>query len=275
VPYAGMTYDLATDTKGFTANGVRTHNSFHSGGVASGAGAGSVSTLARLQQLLNMPQTLRDSATLSQAEGKIQSVKPSSAGGVEVTVGGKKHYVPRHLVTPDIKTGGEVKKGDSLSVAHAPTNPHQLLDITGNINKVRAYLVDQLDAAYGKQGVRRRNVETVVRGLTNLTKVKDPGSSEHLHGDVLPLSAVEEHNRNLPKGKRPIEHTPVLHGMSQIPFKASKDWIARLNYRQLPVTIQEGASEGWKSNLHGTHPIPGIAYGVEFGKPPAGKKGPY
>ncbi len=36
VRYTGMVYDIATETQGFTSNGVRTHNTFHSGGAVAG-----------------------------------------------------------------------------------------------------------------------------------------------------------------------------------------------------------------------------------------------
>jgi hypothetical protein len=79
---------------------------------------------------------------------------------------------------------------------------------------------------------------------------------------------VEDYNRNLGKNDRPITHEPVLFGIKQVPAKASSDWMSRLNYRELHSAIQQGASLGQKAELHGSHPIPGIARGSEFGLPP-------
>jgi hypothetical protein len=51
----------------------------------------------------------------------------------------------------------------------------------------------------------------------------------------------------------------------------SENWMARLNTKDLAKTIREGASRGWSSDIHGTHPIPGYVYGAEFGKGTDGK----
>jgi hypothetical protein len=128
------------------------------------------------------------------------------------------------------------------------------------------------DTIYEKEGVRRRNVEVAVRALTNLTKIRDPGTSDHVTGDIVPRTVADEHNRELPKGQKPIEHDPILKGIEQVPGLITKNWMARLNYRNIHQTIQQAASEGWSSDLHGSHPIPGIAYGAEFGKPPSDVK---
>jgi len=146
---------------------------------------------------------------------------------------------------------------------------------------VQNYLTQELHSApeekngkgvYGGLGVRRRNVEVAVRTVTNLTKINDPGHSDHLHGDVVPRSVVEEFNRNLPKGKDPIKHSPILKGIEHVPDLASQNWMARLNYQRLSSTLQQAAAEGWKAELHGNHPIPGLALGSEFGKAPKGYK---
>jgi DNA-directed RNA polymerase subunit beta' len=246
-------------------------DAFHSGGIASSErGAKSVDRFTRLRNLLEMPKKLRDEATVAQVSGKITEVKKDPTG-VSVVVNGVRHFVPHNLEDPArIKVGVEVRKGDKLSEGYV--NPHHLLSATKDIHAVQNYLVKEMhEGLYDKEGVRRRNVEVAIRATTNLTKIRDPGSSDHLPGDVVPRSVVEEHNRNLPKGAKPIEHEPILKGIEQVPGHISTNWMGRLNYRELHTTIQQAASQGWKSDLHGSHPIPGVAYGAEFGKPPPGK----
>lgn len=55
---------------------------------------------------------------------------------------------------------------------------------------------------------------------------------------------------------KPITRNPLL----------DPDWMARLGFKYLKNTILEGATFGQSSDLHGTHPIPAFAYGVDFGK---------
>jgi hypothetical protein len=117
--------------------------------------------------------------------------------------------------------------------------------------------------------VRPRNIELVVRALTNYTRVKDPGSSHWEAGDVIPHSVVEEYNRSIKgqKNEKPVLHEPELHGSGTIP-RLSTDWMARLNYQRLGETVQRAASNAWKSDIHGSHPVPALAFGAEFNKPP-------
>jgi DNA-directed RNA polymerase subunit beta' len=246
-------------------------DAFHSGGVASSErGARSVDRFERLKNLLKMPKTLRDAATLSTASGTVSAIKkdPNDTGQY-VVVNGVSHFVPKLLIKDDLLVGKEVKKGDTLSEGFV--DPKKYLAITKDIHAVQNHLVKEMhEGLYDKEGVRRRNIEVVVRALTNLTKVKDPGTSDFLPGDVVPRSVVESFNRALPKGQKHIEHEPELHGVGQIPAKAS-NWMARLNYQGLHSAIQQAAAQAQKADLHGTNPIPSIAFGSEFGKPPPGR----
>ena len=245
-------------------------DAFHTGGVAGGRGGSSVGKIERLKQLLKMPKTLRGSAVLAKATGPIQNIKPNPAlGGHIVTVGGLDHLVRADELKKTLNVGDVVEKGQSLSHERAPIHPKELLAITKDLPKVQNYLVDELyQKLYKKENVRPRNIELVVRALTNYTRIKDPAHSEWETGDIVPHSVVEEYNRGLKgKGATPVAHEPVLHGSGTIP-RLSTDWMARLNYQRLGETIQRGAGMAWKSDIHGAHPIPGLAYGTEFGAPP-------
>jgi hypothetical protein len=69
-----------------------------------------------------------------------------------------------------------------------------------------------------------------------------------------------------------VEHEPLIKGVSEIPNLINPNWMARLNYQELHSAVQQAASRGARAELHGSHPIPGIAMGTEFGKPPPGSK---
>ena len=65
-----------------------------------------------------------------------------------------------------------------------------------------------------------------------------------------------------------VKYQPILKGAGTLPLDRTEDFLARANYEKLRSTFTDAAAEGWKSNIHGTHPIPGLAYGKEFGKNP-------
>lgn len=242
-------------------------NAFHSGGVAGGAGAESTDSFTRLSQLLKMQKRLPGAATLSKTSGTVQSVqKDLASGGWRVMIGGKSHYVPIKNKLRVTK-GSKVKKGEPISTG--PVDPHQLLKLT-NINTVQNYLTSELEKLYSGAGVKRRNIEVVVRSLTNLAKVKDPADSHYSPGEVVKRSVLDDYNRKLKPGSKPIKYTPVLKGVGRTALEQHDDWMARLNYQYLKSTILEGAAQGWETNVggmdHGAHPVPSYAYGVHFGK---------
>jgi DNA-directed RNA polymerase subunit beta' len=242
-------------------------DSFHTGGVAGSRGAGATSRIGRLKELLNLPAKLPDSATLSRTNGRVDKIEKGSTGW-NVRINGHDHFAPAtkrlEFKGKPLEVGMQVTKG--AKITSGPVNPRDLLPLT-DIHTVQNHLVGELyDGIYKDERVRRRNIETVVRSLTNLVKIQDPAGTDYLTGDIVSRSVIEEHNRNLPAGAMPIKAPPVLKGMAQGVLDSQEDWLARLNFRRLKETVMEGAAKGWSTNLHGTHPVPAYAYGAEFGE---------
>ena len=243
-------------------------DSFHTGGVAASRGAGAGNKFARLNELIGVPKTLKNSATLSKVEGTVDKIERDQAtNGHFIYVGGERHFAPPGL-------GLAVKTGDRVAAGHPMTegsiNPHELLPLT-DIHTVQNYITDELHRKIysndkGESEVNRRNIETVVRSLTNLARVEHPGDSSHLHGDVVLRTVVDEHNRQLKDGEHPIIAKPIIRSAEQVALDQQEDWMARLNFRRLKQSILEGAAKNWKSDLHGSNPVPAYAFGSEFGK---------
>jgi len=238
---------------------------FHMGGVA-GSGGGVMSSMDRLTQLLKIPQKLPGAAILSPVSSSVSSVKKSSAGGYDLVVGGKDVYIPGTR-TLGVKKGDSVKRGQRLS--GGPIDPRQLLELT-NIDTVQRYLSDEIFKVFESEGVRRRNIEVVTKALTNLGQVTDSGdSNSHIRGDKVTLSYAAHENKSL---KNPMKIKPVMRGIETLALDQTTDWLARLQYRKLKETFTRGVSEGWKSDIHGIHPTPGIVYSAEFGDDRTGGK---
>ena len=240
---------------------------FHTGGTAA-TKTQLVDDFSRVKDMLRFPQTLRGSATLSTMAGRVDKIQKDPAGGTNVFVAGERHYVPQTLGAPmyggkTLRTGMQVRRGMPLSLG--PVNPHQMLPLTG-IDQVQNHLADELHSVYGKEGIRRRHSEMVVKALTNLTKIDDPGGhKQYIRGDYAPTSAVSNLNRKY-KDFDPIIHQPILKGVDVLPMEMQEDWIAKLNHQDLKRTVLDAAQQGWTSQLHGMHPIPPVVFGAEFGQ---------
>ena len=262
-----------------------TLKSFHTGGIASaGAGGKVLGYFDRIKQLTTLPETIPDEAKLAMKSGTIDKVENTHLG-TNVWIGGVNHFIPldragRRLTEPvpgitaaELKweppaVGQKVVAGSSLSdPSRTYVNPHDLYRATGSIEKVQNHLVNELHGIYRQEGVRRQNVETVVKAMSNLTRVVDPGdASDVLKGDYQPTSVMQALNKQLVQhGKKPVEHAPILKGVNVMPLQVQEDWLAKMNFERIRGSVMQAAATGAYSNLHGTHPIPGIAYGAEFG----------
>lgn len=258
-----------------------TLKAFHSGGVSTG-GAGTATSFERVQDLTQLPSKIPDAATLAMKSGTIEKME-NDATGVRVWIGGKSHHVGKDrsgaLLTKPLskdpvpgwtppKVGMKVEAGQTLSdPTRSFINPHDLYKATNSMERVQNFLTDELHGIYKHEGVRRQNVETVVRAMGELTKVRDPGDSDAvLKGEYRNASLVRSLNKELAKsGKRPIEHSPILKGLDVLPLEVQEDWMAKLMHQKLRTSIIEAAAVGAASNIHGLHPVPAMAYGAEVG----------
>ena len=240
---------------------------FHTGGVAGTSDVADYFTAA--EDLLKVPEKLRGEATLSQVAGKVEKITTDALGGKVVVVAGRPHTVPHtNQLLPNIRIGEDIQKADALSTGRK--NPNHILEITKSMGAVRNHITESLNNLYVETtgNERRRNIETVIRAMTDLTKVKDPGDAPGLlRGQILPLSEVQQQNRDLRRaGRKEISHMPTLKPLNYAPLSGTEDWMARLNYQRLKETYVEGGAQNWSSDIHG-HPIPGIAHGAAFGLP--------
>ncbi len=237
-----------------------TMNSFHTGGVASQE-IGKEQGLPRVLQLLKLPEGLPNKATLADQNGKVTQVVRSPAGGYEVTIDKNVHFIGVGL-TPTVKVGDTVKKGDKISTG--VESPQDILRTKG-LEETRNFLTRELSETY-KGDIHHNILETIVQKMTDLTKVENPGNStEVLPGEFVSYARVEALNRDGAE----IEHTPTLRSIEHLPSYLNKDWIAKMNFRNIKKSVITSAQEAQESQFKGTvNPITAFAYGVDFGSTP-------
>jgi DNA-directed RNA polymerase subunit beta' len=281
---------------------------FHMGGTVSGGG-GVFGGFEHVNNFLVAPETFKNKATLSTLSGKVTKITPGSAGGFHVEIDGIPHFVNPKAGDLKVKKGDSVKKGDLLNygIPH-PKDAMHLLGEIGGIHKITETLHD----IYTNSGIAidRRNLETIVRGMTGFGIVKDEGTHKHfVEGDTVPLSQIYEFNQHADKvhtmplhdaygmildknigsfqaGSRvdknmiqslsrhykevdvkqsPIKYERTVLGVQQAPLK-TRDWMSQLGFRYLKRGLQEGATYGYHSDIHGTAPIPSFVTG-QLGDP--------
>ena len=281
---------------------------FHLGGTASGGG-GVFGGFEHVANFLQAPETFKNKATMASIDGTVTDIKEGAAGGWHVTIGNKNHFVNPKSGELFVKKGDHVKVGDLLN--NGVPHPKDAIKLLGEIDGIHK-ITDSLHKIYkdSKIGMDRRNVETVVRGMTGFGIIQDAGTHEHfVKGDVVPLSAISSFNQTAGKSKEvalkdaygmhlsqevghfksgtrvgnkmidalagkhskvQVEHAPISYertaiGVQQAPLK-NQDWMARLGYRYLKRGLQEGATYGYESDLHGHNPIAAFVTG-QMGDP--------
>jgi DNA-directed RNA polymerase subunit beta' len=263
-----------------------TLKAFHTGGVREASGSKVVNAFKHFSNLLMLPEHVPNEATLSMVSGKVEKIQPT-ATGVDIFVGGKRHHVsndargmPLHAALPNSRgisgympwqppvVGMQVEAGQHLSDPNRTVvNPRQLFKATNSMERVQGHLVDEIHGLYAKEGIKRRAIETIVRVMGNLTEVTDSGDHPTvLRGEYRPTTTVYKLNAELiAASKKPIEHKPTLKGIEVLPLEMQEDWMAKLQHRHLRETLMEAAATRGVSHIHGTHPVPGMAFGSELG----------
>jgi DNA-directed RNA polymerase beta subunit/DNA-directed RNA polymerase beta' subunit len=245
---------------------------FHEGGVYNpDAKAGAKDIYKQASSLLRMPSSMGGNAAVINAEdSKILDVaRNRSKGGWDLKMeNGKNIFLKNEFRAPDGKTsipdfykkGMDIKKGEILTDGIA--NPKELLEKTGDIGRVQSFLTERLGNLYSGVGVKRRNIESLVRSVTGTVEVTEPAGTPHRPGDKLDLITAEAIKKMNPKFK----YRSLLVGVDVAPRALREDWLAKINYNNIRRTLLESASIGAESEIHGTNPIPGLYYGVEFNR---------
>lgn len=72
------------------------------------------------------------------------------------------------------------------------------------------------------------------------------------------------HNSVMAHKNKP-DFEPYMFGLRAVP-QQEKDWMAQLGSSHLTKNLLKNVQRSSESHLHGLHPVPGLAKGVEFGK---------
>lgn len=148
----------------------------HKGGVA----GKKRDLFTEASNMLKMPENFKDEATLSTLDGKVTKVEKTPLGDHSVIVNDVRHFVP-NIQEVLVKAGDAVHAGQALSTGTA--NPKQLVALRG-MGEGRKYIADSLREIYGSD-LDPRHFDLVAKNLVKYVKVRDPGETGLLPGDII------------------------------------------------------------------------------------------
>jgi DNA-directed RNA polymerase subunit beta' len=250
-----------------------TMQTFHTGGAgkASSVSAG----FGRLEELMHVPEKIRDAGVLARQAGIVTRIEPNPAGGRNLFINNEEYYIPRERELV-VSIGSSVKRGDLLT--NGSIRPQELSELKDHLT-AQQYVADEINKIYDNK-FARKTFETVLRGVSNNAEVLGiPDEVENkvdfMRGDTVQLTRLKRLNREFEKeGKPQIEYRPYFKSIGVLPLKDA-DWLKRLTTNHLVQTIQDAAAMGGEGDTKGTDPMSAYLYGLEFGKEINPKKGQF
>lgn len=137
--------------------------------------------------LLVNPQKFQDKAIIAEGNGEVHSIKTTTLGDTTLNVGNKEYFIPNSQDV-SVKEGDKVKTGEALS--SGTINTRELVALRG-IGEGRRYMSNKLYEIYGG-GLDPRHFDLIAKNLVKYVKVKDPGNTAYLPGQVVTVNHIAD-----------------------------------------------------------------------------------
>lgn len=224
-----------------------TMRTFHLGGVAGGGDI--TSGLPRVQEIFEAREPL-GKAVISQIEGKVVEVTKDKVVKIEP----KKGEIVEYQVSPKmavlVKKGQEVKRGQQLCEGNLDLK--ELFRMVGE-EETKLYIVNEIQRIYVFQGVsiHDKHVEVIVRQMFSRLKIKDPGDSSFVAGEIVSKALFFAETALLKKDKKqPPKAAPVLLGISQAAL-STESFLSAASFQETSRILIRAAIEGAQDKLRG------------------------
>jgi len=234
-----------------------TMRTFHSGGVA---GTDITQGLPRVEELFEA-RPPKKAAIICEQTGSIMSITRSENANIhEINVvdgaTGEMHKYPvPYGVKILVKEGDAIERGDVLTAGSKA--PNDILRISG-LDKVYEYITEEIQKAYGSQGVsvNDKHVEIIARQMTRKVHVDDVGDTDLLLGTLMDVLDFEEVNNQIRErnaaGENLREATAsrVLLGITKASLQ-TESFLSAASFQETTKVLTEAAIKGKVDHLMG------------------------
>ncbi|MHB0999772.1 MAG: DNA-directed RNA polymerase subunit beta' [Armatimonadota bacterium] len=170
---------------------------------------------------------------------------------IEEVVLRKTHLVP-YRGNLEVNIGDELEAGDRLT--EGPLDPHKVLELRG-VRGVMDYLNREIQSVYRSQGttINDKHVETIVRQMLKRRKVRSPGDTRFLPGQVVDKFEFEDENTRVramePAGTEATADW-VLLGITEASL-ATESFLSAASFQKTTRVLTDAAVKGKRDNLVG------------------------
>ncbi|OQX00866.1 DNA-directed RNA polymerase subunit beta' [Candidatus Parcubacteria bacterium A4] len=252
-----------------------TMRTFHTGGVASGTDI--TSGLPRVQEIFES-RIPGGKAIICLANGKVEDITPDGIisirvknedsekedeeDGPEVKKTKKaekkektsKSEIVEYEIPPRtkilVKVGDEVMRGQPLSEGNFDLKEFFKLN---NQEATQKYIVNEIQKIYASQGalIHDKHPEIIVRQMFSRAKIKDPGDSSFVQGEIIEKAQLTIKNELLRKeGKKIATAKVILLGISRVSL-TTDSFLSAASFQETSRVLIKAAAEGKSDNLIG------------------------
>ena len=232
-----------------------TMRTFHTGGVA---GGDITHGLPRVEEIFES-RIPKGRAFLAEEEGVVSNIEEKGLLkiiSIKAAAGGKgkkekiyEYSVPRFSEI-FVKIGDKAQKGAQLS--EGALDLKELFALKGS-RAVEKYIINEVLRIYVSEGatINDKHVEIIVRQMFGRVRIKNPGDTEFVGGEVVEKSRFLEMNREAKKaGKQPAKAQQLLLGVTKVAL-STQSFLSAASFQETARVLVTAASEGRIDVLRG------------------------
>ena len=255
-----------------------TMRTFHTGGVA---GKDITQGLPRVEEIFEA-RVPKGKAIISEVDGKVEEIEK----GLDTVIIKIKFKPKEEIQSPEIKKSSKsdkekddikeyiidkdtavlVNKGDLITVGQqlveGHIDIHKLFELKG-IEEVRKYVTKEVQQVYTAQGegIDDKHIEIIIKQMFSRVKVKDPGDTSLLIGDIIEkaqlieandeIEAENKKNKNITdKIKKPATVEQLLLGITKASL-TTESFLSAASFQETARVLINAAITGKKDKLRG------------------------
>jgi DNA-directed RNA polymerase subunit beta' len=163
----------------------------------------------------------------------------------------RKSYMVPYRGDLEVEPGQEVQPGDRLT--EGPLDPQKVLELQGP-RGVQSYLVQEVQSVYKSHGgvdINDKHIEVIVRQMLRKRKIRHPGNSRFLPGQIVDKFVFEDENTRVRNSNgEEAKADWVLLGITEASL-ATESFLSAASFQKTTRVLTEAAVRGKKDDLVG------------------------
>lgn len=233
-----------------------TMRTFHTGGVAGGADI--TQGLPRVEEIFEV-RSPKGKAVISDVNGTVDKIEhEGDQRKVTITVNepnkdDKKENTKSFLVP--VGTALYVEKGDLISKGTQFNEGHldlkELFSVSGQ-EAVERYVVKEIVSIYTNQGasINEKYIEVIARQMFSRVRIKTPGDTKLLPGDIVEKGTIIAANKELKKSQAPATYQQLLLGITKVSL-TTESFLSAASFQETARSLINAAVSGKEDTLKG------------------------